>query len=207
MTLLRVGTRGSELARRQTRGVCDELRRTDPSLRIEEVIVRTYGDKAPDRPFGADWPVGAFVHALEQALLDRRIDVAVHSYKDLQTAPTPGLAIAAVPRRGLVHDVLLTLEAVHLEALPRGFRVGTGSPRRAAQLRRLGELEIVPIRGNVPTRVERLRRGEIDGIVSFLHRRRVRLPCRRVKAIQRRRSFRPLTTPPAARRSRPNGAS
>lgn len=188
MIRLRVGTRGSDLALWQTRWVCRELRRLHPAIEIEEVIISTHGDKVADRPFGGDWPVGAFVHAIEQALLQGRIDLAVHSFKDLQTAITPGLAIAAVPPRGLVHDVLLTRHEVGIDSLPTGFRIGTSSPRRAAQFRRLGVAEIVPIRGNVPTRVEKMVRGDVDGVVlaaagldrlEIGHRPRVDLPVER----------------------------
>ena len=165
MTHLRVGTRGSELALWQTRWVCAELRKVQPSLQFEEIIISTHGDTVTDRPFGGDWPVGAFVQALEQALLEDRVDFAVHSFKDLQTAETAGLVIAAVPSRQVVHDVLLTREPVDLDHLPAGFKVGTGSPRRSAQIRRLGDVEVVPIRGNVPTRVAKLQREDLDGVI------------------------------------------
>lgn len=165
MTRLRVGTRGSELALWQTRWFCTELRKVHPSIQIEEIIIKTHGDAVTDRPFGGDWPVGAFVQALEQALLEERVDFAVHSFKDLQTAPTSGLVIAAVPPRQVVHDVLLTRETVDLDNLPAGFKVGTSSPRRAAQIRRLGDVQVVPIRGNVPTRVAKLKRENLGGVI------------------------------------------
>ncbi|MBN2563777.1 MAG: hydroxymethylbilane synthase [Phycisphaerae bacterium] len=165
MTKLRVGTRGSDLALRQTRWVCGELRKIHPRLRLEEVIIKTHGDVVTDRPFGGDWPVGAFVHAIEQALIEERIDVAVHSYKDLQTATTAGLLIAAVPVREVVHDVLLTRGPVDLDNLPAGFRIGTSSPRRSAQFRHLADVQIVPLRGNMPTRVAKLERENLDGVV------------------------------------------
>jgi hydroxymethylbilane synthase len=165
MTRLRVGTRGSELALWQTRWVCRELSEIHLSLQIEEVIIKTHGDKVTDRPFGGDWPAGGFVRAIEQALIGKHIDFAVHSHKDLQTAPTAGLVVAAVPRREAVHDVLLTREPVDLDNLRAGFRVGTSSPRRSAQIRRLGDVEVVPIRGNVPTRVAKLERENLDGVV------------------------------------------
>ncbi len=165
MTQLRVGTRGSELALWQTRWLCAELRKVHPSLQIEEIIIKTHGDNVTDRPFGGDWPVGAFVQALEQALLEERVDFAVHSFKDLQTAPTAGLVIAAVPPRQVVHDVLLTREVMDLDNLPAGFKVGTSSPRRSAQIRRLGDVEVVPIRGNVPTRVAKLERENLGGVI------------------------------------------
>ena len=165
MTSLLVGTRGSDLALRQTNWVCQRLGQAHPSLKIEQVIIKTHGDAVTDEHFGADWPVGAFVSAIEQALLEGRIDFAVHSYKDLQTAETPGLAIAATPLREVSHDVLLTRAKVRLEELPAGARIGTNSPRRAAQLRRLGDFKIVPLRGNVPTRIAKIERENLDGIV------------------------------------------
>lgn len=162
---LRVGTRGSELALWQTRWVCDRLSRCHPSVEIETIVIKTLGDADATSSFDGDWPVGAFVSALESALLEERVDFAVHSFKDLQTAETEGLTIAAVPPREVAHDVLLTREKVDLADLPDGFRVGTGSPRRSAQFRRLSRAEIVPMRGNVPTRVARLETGDLDGVV------------------------------------------
>jgi hydroxymethylbilane synthase len=163
--MLRVGTRGSQLALTQTRWVCGQVREQTPSLTIEEVIIKTHGDIERDRPFDADWPVGSFVTALESALLVDDIDVAVHSYKDLPSLSTNGLVIAAVPAREVVHDLLVTRGPVDLYHLPAGFRVGTSSPRRTAQVRRLGNVEILPLRGNVPTRLEKLERGDYDAIV------------------------------------------
>ncbi len=165
MTTLRVGTRGSDLAIWQTRWVCDRLREAHPSLTIEEVIIKTHGDTATQQLFDADWPVGGFVGAIEQALAGDQIDFAVHSYKDLQTAETPGLVIAAVPAREVVHDILVTAEPVDLDNLRAGFRLGTSSPRRIAQFRRLGDVETVPIRGNVPTRIAKMEREGLDGVV------------------------------------------
>lgn len=165
MSRLRVGTRGSDLALWQTGWVCDRLREAHSSLEIEQIIIKTHGDLAADEPLGGDLPVGAFVTAIEKALLEERVDFAVHSYKDLQTAETAGLTIAAVPRREVVHDVLLTREPVSLDRLKPGFRLGTSSPRRAAQFLRLGDVKIIPIRGNVPTRVQKLESENLDGIV------------------------------------------
>ncbi len=165
MKHLRVGTRGSDLALAQTRWVCERLRALDGGLAIEEVIRRTSGDDAAERRADAEWPVGAFVSAIEKALLAGDVDFAVHSYKDLPTSPTPGLVVVAVPPREIANDVLVTNRPVDLRSLPPGLSVGTGSPRRAAQLRRNGEVEIVSIRGNVPTRLEQVRAGKLDGIV------------------------------------------
>ena len=165
MTRLRVGTRGSDLALRQTRWVCDLLRHAHSGLEFDEVVIKTHGDIATGQPLDMDFPVGGFVSAIEKALLEQQIDFAVHSYKDLPTAPTPGLMIAAVPTREVPHDVLVTRERVDLSSLPRGMRLGTSSPRRAAQFRRLADVQTVPIRGNIPTRVAKAVNGELDGVV------------------------------------------
>lgn len=165
MTHLRAGTRGSKLALWQTNWVCDRLRETNPSVQIEQVIIKTHGDVVTNEPFGQDWPAGAFVSALERALVDGRIDFAVHSFKDLPTAATGGLTVAAVPTREVVHDVLLSRAPVDIDKLPPGFRVGTGSPRRSAQFRRLGQVQIVPIRGNVETRIAKIELEGLDGVV------------------------------------------
>ncbi len=165
MTKLRVGTRGSDLALVQMRGVVERLCAATPFLTVEEVVIKTHGDIATTQPIDADWPIGGFVGAVEQALAAGRIDFAVHSYKDLPTATTPGLMIVAVPTREVAHDVLVTREAVDLDDLPSGFRLGTSSPRRTAQLRRLGDIEIVPIRGNVTTRIAKIEQENLDGVV------------------------------------------
>lgn len=165
MTVLRVGTRGSDLALWQSNWVSERLRVAHPDVSIERIIIKTHGDVAVDQRFDADWPVGGFVGAIEQALSNGEIDFAVHSYKDLQTAVTPGLVVAAVPEREASHDVLVLREMVDLSDLPPGFKIGTSSPRRAAQFRRLGDVEIVAIRGNVGTRVAKVETEGLDGVV------------------------------------------
>ncbi|NOS99058.1 MAG: hydroxymethylbilane synthase [Phycisphaerales bacterium] len=165
MTTVRVGTRGSELAISQSRWVCDLLSRAQPTWRCEVVSIATHGDLSPHQPMDALFPPDAFVGAIERALLDGRIDLAVHSYKDLPSKPTAGLTIAAVPPRAAPHDVLVTHRAVAIDELPNEFRIGTSSPRRRAQFRRHAPVEIVPIRGNVPTRLARVRAGDLDGVV------------------------------------------
>ncbi len=162
---LRVGTRGSDLALWQTNWVCERLRAVHHGLDIEQIVIKTHGDAVQDRNFGSDWPVGAFVSALENALSSNEVDFAVHSFKDLQTAETTGLTIAATPARAPVHDMLLTRSAEALDDLPAGARIGTNSPRRAAQFLQLRPFEIVPIRGNVPTRIQKLDDEQLDGIV------------------------------------------
>lgn len=162
---LRVGTRGSDLALWQTNWVCAQLCAAHPGLEIEQIIIKTHGDAVTDQNFGRGWPVGAFVSALENALLENQVDFAVHSFKDLQTAETPGLTIAATPPREVVHDVLLLDAPGTLDDLAEGARLGTNSPRRAAQLLEFRTFEIVPIRGNVPTRIAKLEREELRGVV------------------------------------------
>ncbi len=162
---LRLGTRGSELALTQARWFCDRLRAAHDGLEIEEVIIKTHGDRVLDRPFDASWPIGSFVGELERALVDEQVDFAVHSFKDLPTKSLPGLVIAAVPGREDVEDVLITAKPCDLEEIGAGFRIGTSSPRRQAQWRRFAPgVELVPIRGNVPTRIGKLEEG-LDGVI------------------------------------------
>jgi hydroxymethylbilane synthase len=161
--ILRVGTRASLLARTQTGLVVAAL-----AVPAEIVPVITAGDRttAAVETIGG---TGVFVTALREALLRGEIDVAVHSYKDLPTAPADGIVIAAVPLREDPRDALVATGGRVLGELLPGSRVGTGSPRRAAQLRALGlGLEIVPIRGNVDTRLAKVTSGELDAVVLAL---------------------------------------
>jgi hydroxymethylbilane synthase len=162
--VLRVGTRASLLATTQARIVAD-LIESRLGQRVELVEVSTHGDRS-DAPLATLGGTGVFVTALREALLDGRVDVAVHSLKDLPTAPAPGIALAAVPLREDPRDVVVARDGLTLGELPVGSRVGTGSPRRAAQLHALGMgLEIVDIRGNVDTRVGKVRSGAYDAVV------------------------------------------
>jgi len=165
MRELRVGTRGSALALHQTRWVCQQLRAGNPNLMIREVVIKTHGDVHSADRLVDDWPVGGFVSAIEDELRGGRIDFAVHSYKDLPTDGTTGLVVAAVPPRAVAHDVLVLREPVTLSGIPTGFRIGTSSPRRAAQWRHHARVEIVPVRGNVPTRLRIMERDALDGVV------------------------------------------
>jgi hydroxymethylbilane synthase len=164
VTTLRLGTRRSALATVQTEAVAAVLReRTDRD--VELVPVTTAGDtsRAALTQIGG---TGVFVGALREALLAGSVDVAVHSLKDLPTADAPGIRLAAVPRREDPRDALVARDGLTLGELPAGSRVGTGSPRRAAQLRALGlGLEVVDVRGNVDTRLELVDRGEVDAVV------------------------------------------
>jgi hydroxymethylbilane synthase len=163
---IRIGTRASALARWQSRFVIDALLACDPSPAFEVVPISTEGDELPEALLADFEGTGFFTSTLERALLAGDIDVAVHSYKDLPVSVHPALVIAAVPARGPVEDVLCSRGHVTLRALPHGARVGTSSARRSAQLRaRRADLELVPLRGNVPTRIERVRECDLDAIV------------------------------------------
>jgi hydroxymethylbilane synthase len=160
---LRIGTRASALARTQTRSVAAAL-----GVPVEIVPIVTDGDRsaAAVAELGG---TGVFVSALRAALLTDEIDVAVHSYKDLPTAPAEGIVIAAVPAREDPRDALVAAGGRTLAELPTGAKVGTGSPRRTAQLRALGlGLEVVPVRGNVDTRLRKVADGELDAVVLAL---------------------------------------
>jgi hydroxymethylbilane synthase len=164
MTAIRLGTRVSLLATTQSRWVADRLSQA-LDRDVELVEVTTDGDVS-DRPLAQLGGTGVFVSALRHALLDGRIDVAVHSLKDLPTQPAEGIALAAVPEREDPRDVVVARDGLTLAELPFGCRVGTGSPRRAAQLHALGlGLEIADIRGNVDTRIRKVREGEYDAVV------------------------------------------
>jgi len=161
---LRLGTRRSALALAQSRSVADALADTS-GLAVELVEIMTHGDTSPE-PLAKIGGTGVFVNALRDALLDGRVDLAVHSLKDLPTSDPPGIALAAVPRREDPRDALVARDGLALAELPSGARVGTGSPRRTAQLRALGlGFEVVPIRGNVDTRLGYVADGELDAVV------------------------------------------
>jgi len=161
-----LGTRGSALALAQAETVAAMLREAWPGLEVRLEIIRTGGDRLRDRPLAAFGQKGVFVRELEEALQDGRIRAAVHSLKDLpSTLPDP-FALAAVPMREDPRDCLISRGAKPLEDLPAGAVVGTGSPRRAAQLlAQRPDLKVRDIRGNVDTRLAKLERGEYDAIV------------------------------------------
>jgi hydroxymethylbilane synthase len=159
---LRLGTRRSALALAQSGLIAQSLR--DAGHVVELVELTTAGDRSESAV--ADLGTGVFVNELRRALVAGEVDLAVHSLKDLPTYPADGVVLAAVPRRGDPRDALVARDGMTLGELPNGSRVGTGSPRRTAQLRALGfGLEIVAIRGNVDTRVAKVTSGELDAIV------------------------------------------
>ncbi|GAA0622305.1 hydroxymethylbilane synthase [Sporichthya brevicatena] len=164
MIALRLGTRASKLATSQSQWVADRVTELT-GRQVELVHITTDGDVST-APLASMGGVGVFVSALREALLAGEIDFAVHSLKDLPTADAAGLVIAAVPQREDPRDALVARDGLVLGELPSGSKIGTGSPRRAAQLRALGlGHEIVEIRGNVDTRLRKVTDGELDAVV------------------------------------------
>lgn len=167
---VRIGTRGSPLARAQTQIVARELARIDPNLIVETKIIRTSGDWLPEHGEAALAEAGGgkalFAKELEQALFSDEIDVAVHSMKDMEVPLPAGLCIPYMLPRADAHDVFLSNIAQKIEDLPNGSSVGTVSVRRAAMLRSVRpDLRIVPLRGNVQTRLDKLKAGQVDSII------------------------------------------
>jgi hydroxymethylbilane synthase len=166
MTALRIATRSSALALAQTELVIEALRGVDPAIQAEYVEVRTEGDADRSTPLRVMGGRGVFVRAVEQALLDGRADVAMHSLKDVPTDVPEGLVLAAYLERGDPRDVLVASGGRRLKDLPEGAKVGTSSNRRVALLRALRpDLEIAEIRGNIDTRMRRVHEGDYDGVL------------------------------------------
>jgi hydroxymethylbilane synthase len=163
---LRLGTRGSPLALAQSREVTAALEAAHPGLRVDLTVIRTSGDRIRDVPLAKVGGKGLFVKEIEDALLQGRIELAVHSMKDLPALLPPGLTLGAITAREEGADVLVAREARSLDGLPPGARVGTSSLRRQAQLlHRRPDLCMVPLRGNVDTRLRKLAEGTLDAIV------------------------------------------
>lgn len=161
-----IATRGSELALWQAGHVREALLRIDPSLTISLNVIKTKGDALLDAPLAQVGGKGLFVREIEQALLDGRADLAVHSIKDMPVELPEGLIIGCIPKRADATDCFLSEKYVSIEQLPKGALVGTSSLRRQAQLlARRPDLLIAPLRGNVNTRVERLKSGNFDAII------------------------------------------
>lgn len=184
MSELCIATRGSKLALWQAEYIRAELLAREPELRIELLVLKTQGDRVLDRALSEIGGKGLFTKEIEDALLDGRAQVAVHSMKDLPAHGPDGLSVAAVPGRADPRDALLLAPGFHhlvadaaggssgatasalLGRLPAGARVGTSSLRRVCQLRRLRpDLTVVPLRGNVDTRLRKLQAGELDAAV------------------------------------------
>ena len=161
-----IGTRGSQLALWQANWVKSALETEHPGLSVELEVIKTKGDKILDVPLAKVGGKGLFVKEIEEALLDRRIDLAVHSMKDMPSEIPPGLCIGAVPERETPGDVLISRNGKTLAELPIGATIGTSSLRRAAQLmHQRPDLNIVTLRGNLTTRLKKLETEELDAIV------------------------------------------
>lgn len=177
---VRIGTRGSQLALAQAGEIKTALEAVHPNLEVQLVTIKTSGDqsqqvppgetaiKEPMAPFkGAVGPLkGLFVKEIEEALIEGRIELAIHSAKDMETNLPDGLKLAAVPARQDPRDALVSRNGATLKELPAGSKVGVSCARRVAQLKRLRrDLELVPIRGNVDTRLKKLEEGRFDAVV------------------------------------------
>jgi hydroxymethylbilane synthase len=166
MQRVRVATRGSLLALKQTGQTVDRLRELNPEVTFETQVFKTIGDKILDVALSEIGAKGLFTKELEDALLDGQADIAVHSLKDMPTEFPPGLVLGCVPERADVRDVLITLNGTRFADLPPGAVVGTSSLRRMAQLRaRRPDLTYVPIRGNVDTRLRKLEEGQVAALI------------------------------------------
>jgi hydroxymethylbilane synthase len=163
---IRIATRGSPLALWQARHIAGALRAIASSDAIELVLIETTGDQVRDCPLSQIGGDGLFTKEIQRALLDGRADVAVHSLKDLPTEPTPGVVLAAVPPRGSTHDAFVSKKHRHFSDLTPNAVIATGSLRRQAQiLWRRPDLQLMSIRGNVETRLEKLEQGSLDAVI------------------------------------------
>lgn len=166
MTEMILATRPSKLARWQTDFVIESLKRYWPDLQTKENVIITKGDRVLDKPLPEIGGKGLFTLELEQALLVKEIDAAVHSLKDLPTEDSPGLALEAILERAPAHDVLISLKNYTLDSLPQGAIIGTSSLRRQAQLLAYRpDLSVKPLRGNIDTRIRKAKEGIYDAIV------------------------------------------
>ncbi len=168
MTLpeLRIGTRGSQLALFQANWVKEKLQQAHPRLRVTLVKIKTTGDKIQDAPLAKIGGKGLFVKEIEEALLANRIDLAVHSIKDVPTELPEGLHLSVITKREDPRDAFISREGLSLKELPKGARIGTSSLRRQAQLLHFrGDLQLIPLRGNLDTRLKKLKTLNLDGIV------------------------------------------
>ncbi len=163
--IIRVGTRGSKLALAQTDWVISQLKSIYPELEFEKVIIKTKGDKILDAPLSKIGGKGLFVKEIEETLLNEEIDFAVHSMKDVPSILPDDLEIACIPERESPFDVWIS-NYENISELPPNSKVGTSSLRRLSQIKRLRkDLEILPLRGNVDTRLRKWKEGQFDGII------------------------------------------
>ena len=166
MMKLKVGTRGSKLSLMQTNAVLNDLKSIHSELDFEVKIIKTLGDADTRKPLFTIDRRGIFEKELGLAIANGEIDLAVHSLKDVPTVESPENVIAAIPKRGSPHDVLISRDRVPLDALPRCSVIGTGSLRRLAEVKYLRpDLGVKAIRGNVDTRIQKVKNGEFDGVI------------------------------------------
>jgi hydroxymethylbilane synthase len=163
---IKIGTRGSKLALTQANLVADSLKRTAPGITAEICVIKTSGDIMQDVALTKIGGKGVFVKEIEDALLCSTVDLAVHSMKDVPTEIPAGLTCAAILRREDARDILVSKDNRKMEFMPRGARIGTGSMRRSAQLLAiLPDLAIVPLRGNLETRLKKIQAENLQGII------------------------------------------
>ncbi|MFZ5951592.1 MAG: hydroxymethylbilane synthase, partial [Candidatus Rifleibacteriota bacterium] len=163
---IKVGTRGSKLALHQTRQVIDLIKKQQPDCEIEEVIIKTLGDQVTGLPLFKVGGQGLFIKEIEQALLDQKIDLAVHSLKDVPHQVADGLELAAFGLPKDARDCFLSRDFPNLASLPAGSIVGTSSLRRRSQLARIRpDIVFSDFRGNLDTRLKKLEEGEVDAII------------------------------------------
>ncbi|MCP3922266.1 MAG: hydroxymethylbilane synthase [Desulfobacterales bacterium] len=163
---IRIGTRGSSLALWQANWVKDTILENFPEMTVELEIIKTKGDKILDVPLAKVGGKGLFVKEIEEALLSGRIDIAIHSMKDMPAELPEGLTIGAIPDRENPSDVVISKDGLKLSELPEGATVGTSSLRRSSQLyKKRPDFKIVALRGNIDTRIKKLKNGEMDAII------------------------------------------
>jgi hydroxymethylbilane synthase len=166
---LRIGTRGSQLALFQANWVKDQLVRTHPELKVTLIKIKTTGDKIQDAPLAKIGGKGLFVKEIEEALIQKKIDLAVHSIKDVPTEFPKGLHLSVITKREDPRDVFISKGGKTLKDLPQGAKIGTSSLRRQAQLLHFrSDLELIPLRGNLDTRLKKLKTLNLDAIVLAL---------------------------------------
>ncbi|MBP1708318.1 MAG: porphobilinogen deaminase [Deltaproteobacteria bacterium] len=166
---IKIGTRGSPLALYQANWVKDRLAEVHPHLQVALLKIKTTGDKIQDAPLAKIGGKGLFVKEIEEALIQKKIDLAVHSIKDVPTEFPEGLHLAAITKREDPRDVFISRDKTLLRDLPRGAKIGTSSLRRQAQLLHIrGDFEMIPLRGNLDTRIRKLKTMDLDGVVLAL---------------------------------------
>ncbi len=163
---MKIGTRGSALALTQTNWVADLIRQRYPEMKIAIVVIRTKGDVMQDVSLAKIGGKGVFVKEIEDALMRGDVDIAVHSMKDVPAELPEGLHIGVIPEREDPRDVLIAKDNRKMESLPQGARIGTGSLRRGMQVRNLlPDVQIVPLRGNLETRIRKIESEGLDGVI------------------------------------------